>query len=361
MSERVKVVRLIPSLDFGGVESRLILQSQLINRLRYDFRVCVLGKSGAAAKEIEALGIPVDKLDSDPSVRSLNTTQRLHEYLSDIAPDVLHASISEGMFHGALAGTSAAVPKIIIEEVGIPGRSALGQKIFGQLYRLADHVVGVSKATCAVLKMEGCPDEKLKLVYNCAHPRFFEESLRVVTDTANFLMVGRLVEVKNHLTMIRAFARLVGAVPSANLRIVGEGPLKASLISEVGRLGIGANVSFLGFREDIRELLLESDFFVLSSFTEGCSISLVEAMTTGIVPLGSRASGIIEVMGDLERELNVEAQDERAWLELLLRAACMRSEERRKIGEAAKEIADSRFSPNVYMENLYSLYDGRET
>ena len=58
--ERIKVVRLIPVLDFGGVESRFILQSKLIDRERFDFRVCTFWKPGAAAEKIRESGIEVE-------------------------------------------------------------------------------------------------------------------------------------------------------------------------------------------------------------------------------------------------------------------------------------------------------------
>ena len=53
-SKRPRVIRLIPVLDFGGVESRFVLLSRLIDRSRFDFRVCTFWKDGAAARAVEA-------------------------------------------------------------------------------------------------------------------------------------------------------------------------------------------------------------------------------------------------------------------------------------------------------------------
>src|SRR4051812_22494897 len=96
---RTRVVRLLPTLDFGGVESRAILQSELHDRERLDLRVCTFHRAGAAADAIRALGIPVDVLGQDPRIRNARASLALAAYLLRTKPDIVHASIVEANFH----------------------------------------------------------------------------------------------------------------------------------------------------------------------------------------------------------------------------------------------------------------------
>lgn len=55
-SGRTRVIRVVPELNFGGVETGIVIQSELIDRKRFDFRVCTFWKDGAAAQAVRDLG-----------------------------------------------------------------------------------------------------------------------------------------------------------------------------------------------------------------------------------------------------------------------------------------------------------------
>lgn len=355
---RLRIVRLLPVLDFGGVESRVALQAALIDRERFDLRVCTFWRDGEAARAVREAGIPVDVLGVDPRVRNPAATLALYRYLRRVRPDILHASISEGIYHGALAGALADVPVRIVEEVGIPSRRRLGRAIFGSLYHTVDAVIGVAQATCDILADEGVPPDRLRLVYNCAAPRYFPEPPRPrdYAGPLRVLAVGRLVPVKNHATLLRAFRAVVDAHPDARLSIAGDGPLFDATRALVAELGLEHAVELLGFRADVDELLFSHNCFVLPSWTEGCSISLIEAMASGLCVVGSTADGIREVLGGDGPNPLVPADDPAAWAEALIALAGAPPAERERRGRAAQRTAYERFSPDVYNRNVTELY-----
>ncbi len=166
---RIKVVRLVPVLDFGGVESRIVLTSQLIDRARFDYRICTFWNYGVAAERIEALGIPVDVLGWDPAIRNTAGTLALIRYLRTQRPDVVHGSISEGIYQAAIAGAVADVPVRILEEVGMPTRSPMARAIFGSLSHLAATTVGVAQVVCDYLEREENM-VRVRCVHNCGKP-----------------------------------------------------------------------------------------------------------------------------------------------------------------------------------------------
>ncbi len=361
-SHKIKVVRLIPVLDFGGVESRFILQSTLMDRERFDLRVCTFWKPGAAAQKIQELGIPVDVLDVDPSVRNPMASVKLFQYLQQQKPDVLHASIAEAMFHGAIASFLAQVPLRIIEDTGVPSRGTVGHLAYSAISRLVHHVIGVSKATCQYLINEDhMLEDRVKLIYNCGKPAFFKgerSHKRAKDEPFKILTAGRLVPVKNQAMLIDMMADLVHKKKlNVHLNIAGDGALKDDLQKAIDAADLGAHVTLLGFRKDVQHLLNTHDLFVIPSHNEGCSIALIEAMATGIPVLGSTAPGIAEVMGGLGDDYLLPAKSTEAWITKVSEVVAQWSKKQLdEHGQRGKVIAHAEFSPTRYIGELETLY-----
>lgn len=357
---RLKVVRLLPQLDYGGAESLLVMQSALMDREAFDFRVCTFWKAGAAAQAIQELGVDVDILQVDPSIKNPRALASLYQYLRHHQPDVLHASIGECMFHGAIAGALAGVPLRIIEEVGIPDRSPKAQKIFYWVSHLAHRVVGVSEATCDYLlhKEHISPDRVLN-VPNCGKPPYFEPISRDYTREGRrfrFFTAGRLEPVKNQKALIHAMADVVKTNPDVEFWIAGAGSLDQTLTDLIESLDMQDHISMLGYRNDVKALLSQCDVFVMSSYTEGLSVAMIEAMATGAPVLGSSAGGITEIMGALGEQYVVEPDDHAGWVAAMSRMVRMTPEALEAHGQAGKTIAFDSFSPTTYINRIQTLY-----
>lgn len=100
--------------------------------------------------------------------------------------------------------------------------------------------------------------------------------------TFNFVSAGRLVDVKDHLTLIKAFSVLCRENHQCRLYILGEGKLEKKLLKIISELGIKDNVSLLGFRHNIFDYFASADCFVLTSKSEAFGNVIVEAMAFGI-------------------------------------------------------------------------------
>ncbi len=97
-----------------------------------------------------------------------------------------------------------------------------------------------------------------------------------------FLTVGRLVPVKNIALQIHAFARLAREYPQVHLRIVGDGPLAASLKLQVESLKVQDKVSFEGHQKELGRQYEEADAFLLTSDYEGWGRVALEAAAHGL-------------------------------------------------------------------------------
>jgi colanic acid/amylovoran biosynthesis glycosyltransferase len=158
------------------------------------------------------------------------------------------------------------------------------------------------------------------------------------------LTVGRLVPVKGQAVLLRALARMLQDGIDAELTIVGDGPLRASLETEAMELGIARRVRFAGRvgQDDILPFYESADIFALSSFAEGIPVVLMEAMATELPVVASRITAIPELVEDGRNGILVDARrdDQLAdALVLLARDPQLRTE----MGRAGREQVASRF------------------
>ena len=132
------------------------------------------------------------------------------------------------------------------------------------------------------------PELSIRNIYNGIDVTLFtkttreeaRETLKIAPYESAIVTIGRLVSLKGFHILLEAFAKL--SFPNLKLIIVGDGEERASLEELAIRLGIASRVQFLGLRHDIPVILAAADLFVLPSFSEGLSRSILEAMAAGL-------------------------------------------------------------------------------
>ena len=110
--------------------------------------------------------------------------------------------------------------------------------------------------------------------------------------------IARLAPVKDHVTLIKTFDIARKIYPNMRLVIVSDGPEKSNLEALINELNLSENVMLLGFRRDIREMFSIVDMFVLSSISEGTSITILEAMAAGKPVIATNVGGTPNLVED---------------------------------------------------------------
>lgn len=123
------------------------------------------------------------------------------------------------------------------------------------------------------------------------------------------IVVAKLMPQKGHTVLLRALAPLLDRHADLHVLLVGEGPLRGSLMSAIGRLPEAQRVHLVGNRLDVNDLLAASDLFVLPSLWEGLPMALLEAMASGLPVVATKVSGSSEVVIDNETGLLVPPGD----------------------------------------------------
>jgi glycosyltransferase involved in cell wall biosynthesis len=147
---------------------------------------------------------------------------------------------------------------------------------------------------------------------------------RAPAPEPSFLFCGRLVAEKGTDLLIRAFARLLVDIPSARLRLAGEGPERGRLEALAGRFGIAGRVGFLGWRPpgELEALLSEAWTSVVPSrWAEPQGLVATEAIVRRVPVIASSAGGLGEVVEHGVSGLVFPNGDEGALLERLRQIA----------------------------------------
>lgn len=161
-----------------------------------------------------------------------------------------------------------------------------------------------------LLKAPFMQKEKIRVVYNGIDTRLLDDALQKHTE-ANHLFpeatakltitaMGRFDRNKGFDFLLRSFLVFQESCHrTAQLVIIGDGPLKKEYEKLAGQLGISQQVTFTGFLQDPYPHLIRSDIFVSTSISEGLSIALLEAMYLGNAPVSTLAGGgITEIIRD---------------------------------------------------------------
>jgi glycosyltransferase involved in cell wall biosynthesis len=295
-SRRIRVVHVNVSLNIGGAEKLLVEFARHADREQFELRFVTLGQRGALADDIDACGWPVTALEEPEGLRKW-LVFRLAWHFRRGRADVVHTHNTKALFYGAPAARLVGVPAVLHTRHGQRFQSTRADDaVFRFLSRFADRVVCVSRDGARLSAQEGIAPRRIDTIWNGIDLEQFAYVGPQASGPA--VMVGRLSAEKDVATLIHATALVIRELPTFQLHIAGDGDCLPNLRRLVSDLGIGNAVQFLGEIRTIPELLSRCSMMVMSSLTEGISLTLLEAMARGLPVVATRVGGNAEVVDD---------------------------------------------------------------
>lgn len=172
--------------------------------------------------------------------------------------------------------------------------------------------------------------------------------------------VGRIQPVKDHVTLVHAFAHLIENHSNFKSRlrliIVGDGPLLTELRAVVHSLKLDSLVWLPGALKNIPDILRTFDVFVLPSLNEGISNTILEAMATGLPIVASAAGGNSELVDDGVCGQLFPTRDIYRLSQILARYTQSVSL-RQKHGQTARQVALAQYSLQNMVMRYKEIYD----
>jgi N-acetyl-alpha-D-glucosaminyl L-malate synthase BshA len=175
-----------------------------------------------------------------------------------------------------------------------------------------------------------------------------------VPDVPLLVHVSNFRPLKRVEDVVRVFARVRAARP-ARLRLVGDGPERASALALAASRGVAADVEWLGEREDLPALLAGAAAFLLPSASESFGLAALEALACGVPVVASNVGGLPEVVADGEVGFLHGAGDVEAMAASvghLLDDPALRA----RLGAAARARAESLFPVEPAVDRYEAIY-----
>jgi glycosyltransferase involved in cell wall biosynthesis len=168
--------------------------------------------------------------------------------------------------------------------------------------------------------------------------------------------IGRLHEQKGHTYLIEAAARVIREHGPVQFVLVGDGPLKDRLHTQVEQLGIAEHFYFAGFQSEYVPYMQAMDIGVMPSLWEGFSISMQEFMALGKPMVITNHGSFLEAFTHGQNGLVVPTRDGPALAAAVLQLL-RDADLARRLGQAASERVRAQFSIQHHMQDLMKLYD----
>ena len=306
----MKIAQVIGSCGPGGAEIFVKNLSKELKQAGHEVEVWVLSGTADVAgdgeflkfkqsyvKDLEESDVKVCFAGKKPRKDWQKTKAALRAFFRNFKPDIVHSHLENVAFHTSrsIAGEVPIVQTIHSVVISYP---------YVQKFYLSEKLtasVAISKKIYSIISEILGPRARIYTIYNGIPISNFLRKRTISEHVRNIVAIGRLEKEKDYPNLLSAISilknrLLANAMPLINVNIVGSGSLESELRNLTLKMGLSDIVNFLGTRNDIPELLLSNDIYVMASESEGLSISLIEALASGMPIVATDAGSNSEIV-----------------------------------------------------------------
>jgi glycosyltransferase involved in cell wall biosynthesis len=364
----VRVGFVLHVMQVAGAE---MLVAETIRRLgsHIEPTVLCLDAVGPLGEQLRSEGVHVVDLHRRPG-RDWRVAWRMAREIHRRRIEVLHAHQYTPFFYAALARVlSLGRPRLIFTEHGrhypdivLSKRRIVNRLVFDRLANAVNACCGFSADSLS--RFDGFAARRIEVIENGVelsryHRKPDKEALRkqlgLAPDRLYVANVARFHPVKDQAMLLRAFAGVASQRVDVDLLLVGDGPLRGELETLTAELNLRERVRFLGIRSDVPEILTAVDVFALTSVSEAASLTLLEAMASGLPVVVTAVGGNPEIVREDREGLLVPRGDVSATTAALLRLL-NDSEAAARMGAAGRARVEERYHLDRTVSTYYQLY-----
>jgi glycosyltransferase involved in cell wall biosynthesis/GNAT superfamily N-acetyltransferase len=359
MSDRVRVLHVLRTLGFGGMERMLRNVIRGLNQRGIESAIALVSNE----EELLDFGGLAELHRVRARPRDPRPAIELGALIRRLGPTVLHARNFSIWPDAALARTLSrtGVPLVVSYHGADPGGPPFGRRVLVRgLVEVTDRVFAVSEAAKAlVAETYAIPADRIGVIPNGVDTARFSPRPEAASAGGRFRIgnVGRLYKVKNLALLLRAGEALRRRRLDFEIAIAGDGPELDVLEALARTLEIADRVRFLGRTEDVPSLLRTFDVFALTSDLEGHPNALLEAMATGLPCIATRIASVPEALDGGRAGILIAPGDQLELADAVERLAADPAL-RKKLGEAARQRAVGRYGQEKTIDAYEALYRG---
>lgn len=363
----LKVLHLIYNWGKGGFESYVhSLTEKLHNRecviyLAYSERIPV-------PELVEKLGIKTFHIPMG-SPYDLKAAKKVSHLCRKLSIDVVHTHFIRERYIGALSRFFGNRARLVYTSHVLADKTPFLKFSNRVIHGIEDNIIAVCGAGREQMLEEGLEPKKISVIYNGTDVNYWSEPVQSTLrqefnlEGSHFVITsaGRFSEVKGHGFLLESAKYLIDQAAARDRErirffLVGDGELLEECKRKAEQLGISHHILFAGFRTDIRNLLQGSDLYISPSKSEALSVSIIEALASGLPVVATNVGGTSEAVND-KNGILVEYGDGEGCARAMGRFI-QDGEFYRLCGENARETAAEKFSLDKMVQETYNLYKG---
>lgn len=367
MAQPLRILHITYDMGIGGTEQVIknLITGANTSEVAHHL-CCIESPLGPWGKTLQASGIPVFSFNRKPKL-DRKLIANIRRIIKGNKIQIVHAHQYTPFTYGFFAsrGTGA---KLIFTEHGrfYPDSSSRKRRLVNRaLFPFVDKVTAISEATKqAMVQYEVIPAKQIEVIYNGIHaitPTSTEDQqalrneLGIPEHALIFGTIARFDTIKNQTLMIRGFAKALNTHSNIRLVLVGDGPERETLAQLVDELDLQDAVHFTGYQPEPKRYINLFDAFLLTSLSEGTSMTLLEAMSVGKPCIASNAGGNPEIVSHEKTGLIFPSENEPELVNAMNRLIADEALRARFSAEAIGTF-DARFTAAVMQKRFMAIY-----
>ena len=365
--KKIRVLETIRQGKVGGGESHLISLIENLDRLQFD-PIVLSFSDGPMIDRLHALGVENYVIPTEKAF-DFAVFKKVRSLLEKNAIDVIHAHGTRAFTNVIWAARVLRIPVVYTvhgwsfhdDQNSIVKLIRVWSERF--LVRQAQQTISVSLSDQLTGKKRFGTFDSI-IINNGIDLEKFNKNLPTKDIRAEYgiekeaLVIGyilRITHQKNPIGMVEAFCQALKQFKDMRLLMIGEGDMKAQVLSRVKELGIEKYVHFDNFRQDVPDILKAIDIYCLPSLWEGLPIGLLEAMAMGKAVIATNVNGSREMVVHGENGLLIEPKDTSALADAIVQLH-QQPALREKLQTQARRTVDERYNAKCMTQTVETVY-----
>ncbi|EJT6478044.1 glycosyltransferase [Clostridium perfringens] len=327
------ILFVMPDLRGGGAEKVLVNLVNNLNSNKYSITVATLFNEGENIKRLNS------------NIRHIYLFNKIFRGYSIIqkffSPEFLYRRLTTENYDIVVAYLEGVVTRIVsgcnsknTKKIAWVHTDPINSKNFNQpfrnlreikkVYSTFNEIIGVSQVIAKNLNELLLLTDEVGVKYNVIESenikRLSKEEVRdfiVDRDIVNYCAVGRLIEVKGFERLLKVHKKLINNGVKCKLNIIGEGNEYKNLMDYIQKNNLEDSVELLGYKSNPYKYMKQMDLFVCSSYREGFSTAVTEALILGVPVITTACSGMDELLYDGKYGIIVDNNEEDLYKGLL--------------------------------------------
>ena len=303
---------------------------------------------------------------------NLNVIKKLRDQIKANKPDIVHFTGLELVgWYGMLACKLANIKNTVMVIRGSTSEAIAFNKnpLKSWVINIIEYITlrnvacayGVSKYVGTIPRVKKYCRNYKGHIYNLAD---FNENTIASTDIRSefgfnesdiiIVSTGRIIKEKGYETL-KNIIILGEWSDNVKFLIVGDGDYLSAMMTEIGESAMADRVVFAGYRQDIDNILCQSDIFIICTLHETLCNSVIEASYHGLPVVASDVGGIPEIIEHGKSGFLIDPQDESGFINAV-NLLVTNKNKRNEMGKIGEEIIKTKFAQDVILDKIDKVY-----